>query len=168
MHRSVCWQTVLCRQDADSNPEPSKEEFKVMLGWLEGLRQEQIDAFFDFIAADHHCSISEEEFDAAALWVAAGLGALTGLRELDLLSCARLTALPAELGALTGLRELNLFGCSGTSSTRRGTACTARGTARARRHICIHTHTISKIHSHTCAYTEHGARLHVTARTAQV
>ena len=73
VHRLVCWQTVLCRQDADSNPEPSKEEFKVMLGWLEGLRQEQIDAFFDFIAADHHCSISEEEFAAAALWVAAGL-----------------------------------------------------------------------------------------------
>ena len=70
-------QTVLHRQDAGSNAELSKEDFKVvvMLGWLEGPRQEQIDAFFDFIDADHNGSISEEEFHfaAASLWGAAGL-----------------------------------------------------------------------------------------------
>jgi hypothetical protein len=41
----------------------------------------------------------------------AGLGTLTGLRELDLSGCSGLTALPAELGALTGLQKLNLSDC---------------------------------------------------------
>ena len=41
------------------------------------------------------------------------LTALTGLRELDLRGCYRLTELPSGLAALTGLRELDLRMCYG-------------------------------------------------------
>ena len=40
------------------------------------------------------------------------LGALTGLKTLDLMYCDTLTALPESLGALTGLEDLELSGCT--------------------------------------------------------
>ena len=41
----------------------------------------------------------------------ASLGALTGLKTLDLGGCSGLRELPESLGALTGLRKLDLEGC---------------------------------------------------------